>query len=75
MSDVIVHLGDCRLAPETLLARRLESRDEIESVIIVTKWKSGTVIANWSAQPIADVVFGAKVLEQRVNEIMASLTR
>ena len=68
MTDIIRHPSDW--TPEGLLKESLREVDDVESIIILVKYKDGEYGRVWSKQGIKELSFKKELLEQAVRRIL-----
>ena len=52
-----------------VLERSLDKADHIESVIVVIRWKDGTVECDWSTMKKSDFAFSAIAVHEQARRI------
>lgn len=57
-------------SPDALLRETLKESGDIESVVILTKYKDGSYGRTWSKQGLKELVFKCKLLEQSIWKLL-----
>jgi len=63
----VVRLPGVGLTPKILLANQLEHADDIESVVMIIKWKSDkSLVSAWTDMKIGDLALASAVIQREV---------
>ncbi len=70
----LVHFPGSEIAPKTALIHALERVDDLESVIIIAKFKNQTSDIWWSTQLVQELALAAAFLSHRIFHPAESTT-
>jgi hypothetical protein len=66
--NIIRHPADW--TPEGLLKESLRESDQIESVVVLVKYKDGTYGRVWSKQSVEDLMFKRELLSLSISRML-----